>query len=211
MKIRFLLSFFIACLGFLSVPRQGVCEDMNYQEGVFQVNISSDWTRMPDEMLSEMREVMIGGGRDLAESSNLADPNDINEKAIPFVSGFQLQRGDKRILLTFSGVDSPVVMDREEMFETNTERVQWGIDTGRLKKTSKGVSKLELDGIPCLLQDIETQQGGRMQMYSFFIPEHPKMLYSVQIICDDKETWDAQAEDLSAIIEAIKVVRKTAQ
>lgn len=209
MKNRFPLIFLLACAVVVSMSFEGICEDTTYHEGIFQVTIPATWTRMPDQMLNEMRKVMVGGGRELAEASKSADPNDISEKSIPFVSGFQLQTAGKRILLTFSGMTSPIIMDREDMYKTNTERVKWGIDTGRLKKTSKGVSKLEIDGILCLLQDIETKEGGRMQMYSFFVPAYPKMIYSVQIISDDIATWNKHANDFSTIFKSIKVVQKT--
>jgi coenzyme F420-reducing hydrogenase beta subunit len=100
-------------------------------------------------------------------------------------------------------------MDRDEMYKTNQERVRWGVDTGRLKKTSKGVSKLAVDGVPCLLQDIETREGGLLQMYSFFVPEYPRMGYSVQIMCDDTSTYNKHAKDLASIINSITVVRNS--
>ena len=208
MKNHLSLILLISCVFVVSVPTPGICAETAYREGIFQVSLPATWTRMPDQMLDEMRKVMIEGGKELAEASKSADPNDLNEKAIPFVSGFQLQVDNKRILLIFAGVSSPVIMDRDEMYKTNDERVKWGIDTGRLKKTSKGVSKLDINDVPCLLQDIETKEGGRMMMYSFFVSEHPKMTYSVQFICDDPNMYDKYANDIASIIKSLKVVRK---
>jgi hypothetical protein len=209
MKNRHLVILLLVCAYLLSVPLYAISEDRTYQEELFKVTLPSTWTRMPQQMLEEMKNTMVSGGRELARASKSADPNDISHEAIPFVSGFQLKDGSQRILLTFSGVSSPIIMNRDDMYKTNQERVKWGIDTGRLKTTSNGVSKLDIDGIPCLLQDIETKEGGRLQMYSFFIPEYPRMVYSVQIICDDMSTYNKHANDLASIIKSIKIVRKS--
>ncbi len=205
------LIFLLACITFVSVPLQGICEDTAYQEGVFKVVLPSTWTRMSKEMVEEMKGIMLTGGRELAEASKLADSKAISEETFPFLSGFQLRAGDKRILLVFAGFSSPEILDREEMCKTNAERVQWGIDSGRLKKNSKGVSKLDIDGIPCLLQDIVVIQGGRMQMYLFFVPEYPKMSYCVQLIADDSDIWDKYSGDISSMISSMKVARKAGE
>ena len=208
MKNNISLILLISCVSVVSVPTMGICKETTCREGIFQVSLPATWTRLPDQMLDEMKKTMIEGGRELAEASKSADPNDISEKTIPFVSGFQFQTDNRRILLVFAGVSSPIIMDRDVMYKTNDERVKWGIDTGRLKKTSKGVSKLDINDVPCLLQDIETTEGGRMMMYSFFVSEHPKMMYSVQIICDDPNIYDKCANDIASIIKSLKVVRE---
>ena len=205
---RHLVVLLIVCVYVLLVPLYGISEDRTYHEGIFKVTMLSTWTRMPQQMLDEMKKNMVSGGRELAVASKSADPNDISHEAIPFVSGFQLQDGNRRILLTFSGVSSPIIMNRDEMYKTNQERVKWGIDTGRLKKTSKGVSKMDIDGTPCLLQDIELREG-RMQDYSFFVPEYPRMVHGLSIISDDMATYNKHANDLASIIKSIKIVRKS--
>ena len=92
--------------------------------------------------------------------------------------------------------------------EPTAEKIRWGIDSGRLRKSSKGVSKLSIDGVPCLLQDIETQAGGRMQTYLFFLPEAPKATFQFAIICDDNATWDANVRDIEAFIKSLKITRR---
>jgi hypothetical protein len=198
----------LVCIYVLSLPIYGLSEERTYQEGIFKMTLPSGWTKMPKQMLDDMKRTMIAGGRELARASRSADPNDFSHEAITFVSGFQLQDGNRRVLLTLVGLASPAIMNREEMYKTNQERVKWGIDTGRLKKTSKGVSKLDIDGVPCLLQDIETKEGGLMQMYSFFVPEYPRISYGVQIICDHMPTYTKHANELGFIIKSIKIVRK---
>lgn len=208
MRNRRLLFLTIVCVYMLSIPINGIAEGL-YQEGIFKITLASTWTKMPQHMLDEMRKTMVSGGRELAMASKSADPNDFSHEAISFVSGFQLQDGNRRILLTLLGMASPITMNRDEMYKTNQERVKWGIDTGRLKKTSKGVSKLDVDGVPCLLQDIETNEGALMRMYSFFVPEYPRMTYALQIICDDIPTYTKHANELAPIIKSIKIIRKT--
>lgn len=208
MKTKIGTILLLSCVSMVTMPTQSRSEEAQYREGIFQVSLPQTWTRMPGPMLDEMRKTMITGGKELATASRSADPNDMNQATIPFVSGFQLQDGSKRILLPLLGVASPIVMDREEMFKTNSERVKWGTDTGRLKKTSKGVSRLTIDGVPCLLMDIETDAGGRMQMYSFFLADYPKMTYSLQVICDDVGICNKHDAELTSIVKSIKVLRK---
>lgn len=203
------LTVLLWCVFIFSMSTQSRSEDVQYREGIFQISLSKAWTRMPQTMLDEMTQTMITGGQELAIASKSADPNDINQSTIPFVSGFLLQDGSKRILMPLSGVTSPIAMDIDDMYKTNSERVKWGIDTGRLKNTSKGVSKLTIDGVPCLLMDIETDSGGRLQMYSFFLSEYPKMTYSLQFICDDIVICNKHDAELSSIVKAMKVVRET--
>ena len=209
MQNRLIAVLLIVCVYVLSVPFYGIAEDRTYHEGIFQLTLPSTWTKMPQQMIDEMKKAMISGGRELARASKSADPNDVSNETIPFVSGFQLQSGNKRILLTFSGVSLPTITNRDEMYKTNQDRVKWGIDTGRLKKTSKGVSKMDIAAIPCLLQDIETREGGRMLAYSFFVPEYPRMAYGLSIISDDMATYNKHANDLASIIKSIKIVRKS--
>lgn len=179
-----------------------------FREGVFEVNLPSSFARVSKPKLDELRRTMMGGARELAEASELADPRDISEKGMSFFSAFQNQNG--KLLLVFMGMQSPVVMDRDEMYRTNSERTKWGIDSGRLRKTSKGVSKLSIDGAACLLQDIEIQGGGRMQTYLFFLPEAPKGTFQFAIICDDNASCDANVRDIEAIIKSLKVFRQSA-
>lgn len=206
MANRHLVVFLLVCIYVLSVPLYGISEDSTYYEGIFNVTLPSTWTRMPQQMLNEMKNNMVTGGRELSRASKSGNPNDLSHEAIPFMSGFQLQDGNRRILLIFFGLSSPVDMNRDEMYKTNQERVKWGIDTGRLKKTSKGVSKMDVDGIPCLLQDIELREG-RMQDYSFFVPEYPRMVYGLSIISDDMTIYNKHANDLASIIKSINILR----
>jgi hypothetical protein len=178
-----------------------------FREGIFEVNLPSSFTRVSASKLDELRRTMMGGVRELAEASRLADPRDISAKGLSFLSAFQNQGG--KPLLVFIGMQSPVVMDRDDMYKTNSERIKWGIESGRLRSTSKGVSKLRVAGVPCLLQDIEVQEGGRMQTYLFFIPEAPKAAFQFAVICDDLATYHANAQDLEAIVASLKIVRKS--
>lgn len=207
MRNRHIAVLLVVFAYLVSVPLRGNCEDRTYHEGIFNVTLSSTWTKMPQQMLDEMKRTMVSGGRELARASKSADPKDISHESIPFVSGFQLQDGNKRILLSLSGVSSSVIMNRDEMYKTNQERVKWGTDTGRLQKTSKGVSKLDIDGIPCLLVDIDIREG-RMQDYSFFVPGYPRMVYGLSILCDDMATCNKNASALVAIVKSIRIDRK---
>jgi hypothetical protein len=177
----------------------------DYKEGIFQVSLPSSISRVSKSKLDALRTNMMGGVKELAEASKLADPRDISEKGMSFLSAFQNQNG--QLLLVFMGMPSPTPMNFDEMYRINSERIKWGIDSGRLSNTSKGVSKLSIDGIPCLLQDIELK-GSRMQTYLFILPEAPKGTFQFAVQCDDKATWDENAPGLEAILRSLKIVRK---
>ncbi|MEW5911786.1 MAG: hypothetical protein AB1814_04475 [Thermodesulfobacteriota bacterium] len=179
-----------------------------YRAGVFRLSLPASWSRMPPDMLQEWKSTMVRSGRELAEASQTADPKEISEKSIPFLSGFQRASKGQRILLVLSGMTSGQRLNRDEMLKTNQERVQWGIKTGRLKPSSRGVSKLTIDGVPCLLQDVETKLGGRMKMYSFFLPQRPKMAYGLVLVSEDKAAFDRHAKEIQAIVKSIKVARQ---
>jgi hypothetical protein len=105
------LTVLLWCVFIFSMSTQSRSEDVQYREGIFQISLSKAWTRMPQTMLDEMTQTMITGGQELAIASKSADPNDINQSTIPFVSGFLLQDGSKRILMPLSGVTSPIAME----------------------------------------------------------------------------------------------------
>jgi hypothetical protein len=202
-NITFILLVTFTCLA--TSMLNGVSFGATFREGVFEVTLPSSFARVSEPKLDELRRTMMGGARELAEASKSADPRDI-EKGMSFLSAFQNQDG--KLLLVLIGMQSPVVMDRDEMYRTNSERIKWGIDSGRLRKTSKGVSKLSIDGVPCLLQEIETPAGARMQTYLFFLPEAPRATFQFAITCDDNATWDRNVRDIEAIIKSLKVIRK---
>ncbi|RJX29934.1 MAG: hypothetical protein C4525_13740 [Desulfarculus sp.] len=191
-----------------ALPALGQAKSAVHRAGIFKLSLPAKWTRMPKAALEEWKKTMVSGGRELAEASQSADPNQFSEKSIPFLAGFMRPAGNKPIRLVFSGMTSPVKLNRQEMYKTNQERVQWGIKTGRLKAASKGMSKLKIDGVPCLLQDVETRLGQRMKVYYFFVPQRPKMAYGMVFLCDAAATFDRYAGEVSAIVKSIKVVRK---
>jgi hypothetical protein len=206
MKARNFIIVVLVAFAYVAMSMvTGVSFGATFREGIFQVNLPSSISRVSKSKLDELQRTMMGGIKELAEASKLADPRDI-EKGVSFLSAFQNPNG--KLLLVFMGMPSPTPMDLSEMYRTNSERIRWGIDSGRLRKTSKGVSKLSIDGVPCLLQDIETQTGGRMQTYLFILPEAPKGTFQFGIICDDNATYDTNARDIDAIIKSLKIIRK---
>jgi hypothetical protein len=194
-----------------SLPTHCLAEGRVHEEGIFKVSLPPAWTRMPQEMLDEVKRNMVGGARELARASKSGNPGDYSHEAVPFLSGFQLRDGKTGILLMFIGVSTPIPMTREEMYARNQERVKWGIETGRLAAGSKGVSRLDLDGVPSLLQDIEISDGSRMQVYSLFVSEHPRMQYVISVTSDDTATHHRHADELASIIKSLKVTRQPAE
>ena len=57
MKNSFRLISMIGCAAIILMSIQGICEDNKYQEGIFQVILPSIWTRIPDQMLNELKNL----------------------------------------------------------------------------------------------------------------------------------------------------------
>lgn len=186
-----------------SPPRNSTGENRAYREGIFDLTLSSKWTRLPQEFLHDLKRGAVNAARELAEASKSADPKDVTA---PVAAGFKLQDGSTRILLILSYQPSPTPVDREEMYRTNHDRVRWGIDTGRLKATSKGVSRTTIDSIPSLLVDIETENGARLQDYSLFVAAHPRGVHQLSFM-SDTATFNRHSNELACILESIKIVQ----
>jgi hypothetical protein len=146
-------------------------------EGIFTFKVPSNLTKIEGPRSQSLKSQMMQGGRELAKASGTADPNLFTESSLTFFSAYELAGGD--LLFILMGDKSPVEMNRDEMFNTNSERIQWGKNSGQLSNESKGVSKLGIDGIPSLLMDIVSPKRERMQTYTFFVPDHPKHSFAI--------------------------------
>jgi len=177
-----------------------------YTEGVFKIAIPSNFTKLTGKLLDEFKEIMIKGGQELARVSKTADPNEINEQQFCFFSVFHNPTG--KLLVVLTGYHNSVIMDRDEMYKINAQRIAWGIKSGRLSSSSKGVSKLIIDNIPCLLMDIEAIGGARMLTYLFFVPEYPKHSFVIDIICENSSCYEENKNVIATIVNSIKIIRK---
>ena len=110
------------------------------------------------------------------------------------------------MLFVLLGDKSPVDMNRDEMFKTNSERIRWGKNSGQLSSDSKGVSKLDIDGIPSLLMDIVSPKGERLQTYTFFVPNHPKHSFAITF----KTPKGQYQATIDGILGSLKIARADA-
>ena len=204
MKRSFLFVVFLVCILTGYVFAQNKASQITVKEGIFQLNLSSSFNKVTGNRLKEFKKQMMEGGQELAQSSKSADPKDINEKSLSFFSVFETPDGKVNVFLM--GGDNSVVMSRDEMYKTNKERIEWGKNSGRLSKNTKGVSKLMIDNVPCLLMDIETISGGRLLSYLFFVSEYPKYGFQVAV-GSDKNYFEKNERELNSIISSIKIVR----
>jgi len=205
MKEVSLLAMSILCLLSTSVATGPKAIQTMYTEGIFQVDIPSDFTRVTGSKLEEFRNMWVGGARDLADESGLADPNYLTKIKLSFFSIFQKSNG--KLTIAFMGMSVPDTMNLDEMLKTNTDRTRWGIEAGHLSRSSKGVSKLMIDSVSCLLMDIESAAGSRLLTYSFFLPKHPKYSFALGIACDDKATYEKDQNVIVAIVKSIRITR----
>jgi hypothetical protein len=154
-----------------------------------------------------MRRALNAGSRGLAQSSGLADPRDVSEKGMSFFAAFRSANGRLTWVFTGNQIDQPTSID--EMSRTNAERVRWGIDSGQLKRSSRGVSRATIDGVPCLLQDIDHASGARLRTWLCFVPEAPRAHFSVNVICEDAATCEQHWVDVNGVLRDMKIVRQT--
>jgi hypothetical protein len=170
-------------------------------EGIFTFEAPFNLKKIQGARAENLKSQMMQGGRELAEASRTADPNLFTKSSLTFFSAYELAGGD--FLFILMGVESPVEMNRDEMFNANSERIRWGKDSGQLSSESKGVSKLDIDGIPSLLMDIVSSNGERMQTYTFFIPDHPKHSFAIAF----KSTGGKNQATIDGILSSLKIGR----
>jgi len=205
---RFLtFAVLIGCMYSVALWAGSEGMDKTYNDGLFQITLPSDFARVTGSLLDELKRTMLGGARELATASKTADPKEISEKWLSFLSAFQNPSRKLLVILMAAGPET-VPMDREEMYKTNTQRITWGKESKRLSKNSKGVSRLMIDNIPCLLMDIETIGGARMLTYSFFLSKYPKHSFQVAISCDDRTCYEKNENDIATIVKSIKIKTK---
>ncbi|MCX6908363.1 MAG: tetratricopeptide repeat protein [Verrucomicrobia bacterium] len=180
-------------------PREGTCK-----EGIFTFKALSNLTKIQGSKAQSLKSQMMQGGRELAEASGSADPNLFTESSLTFFSAYELAGGD--LLFILMGDKSPVEMNRDEMFNANSERIRWGKNSNQLSSDSKGVSKLDIDGIPSLLMDIVSPNGERLQTYTFFVPDHPKHSFAITF----KSSKGQHQTMIDGILGSLKIVRAKA-
>lgn len=174
--------------------------------GIFRLDLPGSFTPVAGAKLEELRRQMQGGAQRLAESSGLGDPRDVSGKGLSFFAAFSGANG--RLTVAFAGNQLAEPTDIDEMDQANRERIRWGIDTGRLRRSSRGVSRVAIDGVPCLLQDIEHASGARLRTWLCFVPEAPKAHFSATIVCDDAPTCARHEADIDGAIRSMKIVRR---
>ena len=173
-------------------------------EGIFTFQAPSNLTKIQGPRVQSLKSQMIQGGAELAKASGTADPHLFAESSLTFFSAYESAKGD--ILFILLGDKSPGYMNRDEMFSTNSERIRLGKNSGQLSRDSKGVSKLDIDGIPSLLMDIVSTNGERLQTYTFFVPGYPKHSFAINFKThkgEDQATVDG-------IVGSLTIARATA-
>lgn len=175
------------------------------REGVFVFEVPRHFSRIPTADLERLKTTMLTGGRELAIMSKSADPQLFKEEYLTFFAGYQSAKG--RIRITMVGEKPPESMtesmNRNEMFRTNKERIEWGKKTGKLSIDSKGVSKITIGGVPSLLMDIVSQKGERLQTYLFFHSSYPNHSFAVNIMGENAE-YRKYAKIIAAFINTLK-------
>ena len=172
------------------------------REGVFVFQVPRGLSRIPLADLERLKTGMIASGRELAIMSDSADPELFKKEYLRFFSGYQSANG--QVMIIMAGEESPVSMNREEMFRTNEERIDWGKNAGQLSGDSKGVTKLSIDGVPALLMDIVSLEGERLQTYTFFHSSYPKHSFAITIKCPETERAD-YAQRIETFIDTLRL------
>jgi hypothetical protein len=150
-----------------------------YKEGIFILKMPSKFIKISCSRIDVLKKQMLAGSRSLANESGLGDPDAVS---VDFFSAFSTQ--GESVLIILQGYKSDVVMDYDNMYETNKNKIRWGIDNGKLSRNSKGISKTKIDDIPTLLMDIEFPGGLRQLTYIFYPPTLQENSFSVGIMCN---------------------------
>lgn len=172
------------------------------REGVFVFEVPRDFSRIPVADLEGLKTAMYAGGRELAIMSNSADPQLFKEEYLTFFAGYQVE--NRRVQIIMMGEELPVSMERDDMFRTNAERIEWGKKAGQLSKESAGVTRLKIGGVPALLMDIVSLQGERLQTYTFFHSDYPKHSFAISIKVE-KRGYGNHAQSIEALINTVKL------
>ena len=187
-----------------SATRQSIQNTPNpaVREGIFVFVVPPGLARMALAKLERLKTEMLATGRQLAVSSQTADPALFKEEYLTFFAGYETQDGALQIILT--GEELPVTMEREKMFALNVERIEWGKKNGHLSEQSAGAQKLEVDGVPALLMDITSVAGERLQTYTLFHPSYPKRSFAIGVKFKKGE-YSKHENSARAFFDALKV------
>ena len=183
---------------------QETTSEKTHTEGIFTFKAPANLRKIQGPRAESLKSQMIQGGRELAEASGSADPNLFTESSLTFFAAYELGAGDSIFALV--GDKLPVEMNRDEMFNTNSKRIQWGRNAGQLSSDSKGVSKLDIDGIPTLLMDIVSPNGERLQTYTFFVPNLPRHSFAITF----KSPKGEDQKTIDDILKSLKIARAKA-
>lgn len=203
-KLLIVALVFCICFGYACTHDEASKKTYKtFKEGIFQVSMPSHFTKVTGRKLKEFRSQYMNGGQELAEASKSADPKVLDKISLSFFSAYDTSQG--KVSIFFAGIQTPVVMNRDEMYKTNAERIEWGINSGRLSKNSKGVTKLTIDHVPSLFMDIETIGGGRLLTYLFFVSENPKYSFQIGIVCN-KGHYGKNEGIIKSIVNSVKIM-----
>jgi hypothetical protein len=156
-------------------------EYITHKIGIFTFNLPDFVTKLSDEKLQNLIKQITQEAKKLATQSKTAYANQFEESNLTIFSAYATSNEDLIIMIYKDS--EPVKADRNKMIDVNMQRINWGITSGYLSKTSQGITKLTVDMINCLLMDVNFQTGERLQTYTFFISEkiYGSMEYAIVI------------------------------
>ena len=94
--------------------------------------------------------------------------------------------------------------DVDEMLGANRERVDWGVSSGQLLRTS-AVSRQQVDGVSCILQDIAHSRGARLRNWLCFPPDKPRTQVSMSVICEAQRDCDQHRAEIATLLRGIRL------
>lgn len=136
-------------------------------DDVFNFSLPASVSKLNDAKLLKLMQQMSKEAGKLAEKSKTAGAEQFTDQNFTMFAAYATVM--ENLLIILYQEQLPVTKDRDAMLELNTRRINWGIAGGYLSPTSKGVTKLNIDGIPSLLMDVVLATGERLQTYTFFI------------------------------------------
>ena len=166
-------------------------QQKTYSEGVFHITLPATYERAPDgPLLETVKKQFMGQHADLQLSFFRFFAKLTTEGLFIFVLEYQRS--------------GPV--DLNMIYGSYVKKFKQDCESGALAKTSRGVSKVTLDGLPSILIDRETAKGSRIIYYYFALPEYPSKFFSFGISARI-DTFNAHETELGEIIKSLKIKR----
>jgi hypothetical protein len=164
-----------------------------YFEGIFRITLPSTYQKMAEgPALDRIKKKSV---EEL--SSHAGTP-----KLLFFANFRRSLAGD--LFIDLKGMQMPQPRDLDQIYNNLVRMLQRKMESGAYLKTSKGISRVTIDGVPCLKEDRETARGRRVITYGFALPEDRSKLFMMDFF-GPSDAFKANETEVEEIIKSLKI------